>query len=147
MEPSSNIRIRVAGVIFSNNKILLIAHKKCNDVYWLLPGGGVDYGESLTEALERELMEELNIKVAVQNIALISDSIDPSGERHVLNICFYCDIESGEMKLGAEDRLHDFSFFSQTDILNLTIHPPINNKLSELFDRNTQCCYVGKIWR
>lgn len=42
-----NTRVRVAGVLVEEGKLLLIAHKKKKNIYWLLPGGGVDYGESL----------------------------------------------------------------------------------------------------
>jgi len=38
------IRVRVAGVIVHDNRILLIAHKKKGEEYWLPPGGGIDYG-------------------------------------------------------------------------------------------------------
>ena len=49
-----NIRVRVAGIIVEDARVLLIAHKKNDKVYWLLPGGGVDFGESLPDAgLER----------------------------------------------------------------------------------------------
>ncbi len=146
MDPSSNIRIRVAGLILENDKILLIAHKKNGEIYWLLPGGGVDYGESLIEALEREFQEELNIKIKTQSVALISDSIDPSGDRHVLNICFYCSIDDGELRLGIDERLHDFDFFSRDEISGLIIHPPINDSLINILERNEDCLYVGKLW-
>jgi len=146
VEPSNNIRIRVAGVIISEDKVLLIAHKKNGDVYWLLPGGGVDYGESLTEALERELYEELNIKIDVKDIAIVSDSIDPSGERHVVNICFNCIYKSGEVKLGDDERLHDFCYFPKDEIANLTIHPPINDSIIEILEKDDNCLYVGRVW-
>jgi ADP-ribose pyrophosphatase YjhB (NUDIX family) len=55
---NKKIRIRVAGLVVEENKILLIAHKKGNEIYWLLPGGGVEYQESLDEALKREFFEE-----------------------------------------------------------------------------------------
>lgn len=146
MEPSNNIRIRVAGVIVKDEKILMIAHKKNGDVYWLLPGGGVDYGESLIEALEREFEEELNIRIDAGKIALISDSIDPSGDRHVLNICFHCNHKDGEFHIGEDERLHDYKFFSKNEISELTIHPPINDSLLKILGEKNACHYVGKLW-
>jgi ADP-ribose pyrophosphatase YjhB (NUDIX family) len=74
----NDVRIRVAGILIRGNRLLLIAHKKNDEIYWLLPGGGVDYGESLHEELIREFMEEHNISVDIKDVALISDSIDPS---------------------------------------------------------------------
>ena len=38
-------RIRVAGILIENDKILLIQHYKNNKKYWLIPGGGNDWGE------------------------------------------------------------------------------------------------------
>ena len=60
-----DISIRVSAIIIEDSKIVLVAHKKNNDIYWLPPGGGVLFGESLHKALKRELKEELNIKVDI----------------------------------------------------------------------------------
>lgn len=141
------MRIRVAGILISGEGVLLIAHKKNDDIYWLLPGGGVDYGETLKEALEREFSEELNINVSVNQLAFISDSIDPAGNRHVVNICFICEYQGGDYILGNEHRLHDFSFFRKEEIAGITIFPPINDELISLFDNETRGKYIGKLWK
>src|SRR5439155_9367583 len=54
-------RIRVSALLPWRGQILLCRHEKPGKEYWLLPGGGVDAGESLTDALHRELSEELGI--------------------------------------------------------------------------------------
>ena len=46
-------RVRVAGILIEDDKILLIEHLKKDKRYWLVPGGGVDWGESTAEALIR----------------------------------------------------------------------------------------------
>ena len=67
-------RVRVAGIVIEDNKLLLIAHKKNNSVYWLLPGGGVNYGESLEEACAVHgidcdvLIDELNNYFEVKDL-------------------------------------------------------------------------------
>lgn len=127
-------------------KLLLVAHKKNNDIYWLLPGGGVDFGESLTEALEREFLEELNVKIQVKDLLLISETIFPSGERQILNICFLCNYISGEYMLGIEQRLYDFGFFTEEEISNITILPPLNKELLDIMAGNRNAKYIGKIW-
>jgi len=142
-----DVRVRVAGILITGNGVLLIAHKKNNDVYWLLPGGGVDYGESLSEALVREFFEELNIDVTVRDLAFISDSIDPSGGRHILNICFICSYTGGEYLLGEEGRLHDFNFFGRNEIADIKIFPPINDELISIMDSGVHGKYIGKLWK
>lgn len=141
-------RIRVAAIVIEEGKILLIAHKKRNnEVYWLLPGGGVNFGESLKEALKRELKEELSIMMDIEEVALICDSIDPSGGRHVVNICFYCSCKEGEYSLGREKRLHKFGFFTQKELQNLQIFPPIKNELKSFFtSTENRMVYLGKRW-
>ena len=54
-------RIRVSAVLRWRGAILLCRHEKPGKEYWLLPGGGVDSGESLVDALRRELAEEIGI--------------------------------------------------------------------------------------
>ena len=48
-------RIRVSAILRWNGRILLCRHEKRGRENWLLPGGGVRSGETLTEALQREL--------------------------------------------------------------------------------------------
>jgi ADP-ribose pyrophosphatase YjhB (NUDIX family) len=144
---SGKVRIRVAGILIRGNRLLLIAHKKNNEVYWLLPGGGVDYGESLHEALRREFEEELNVAIDVKDLVLVSDSIDPSGKRHVVNICFLCNYLGGDFVLGEDKRLHDFKFFSTEELSDITIFPPINNELVDIIKGKIHGRYIGKLWR
>jgi len=139
-------RVRAAGVLIKDGEVLLISHKKNEDVYWLLPGGGVNFGESLHEALRREFLEELNIDVEVKELALVCDSIDPHGERHIINVCFHCNYVSGEFMLGDDERLNGFDFFSNTDLDALKIYPPIRNDLAAIIDNKSNEIYIGKIW-
>jgi 8-oxo-dGTP pyrophosphatase MutT (NUDIX family) len=48
---------RVAGVIVHEGRILFQQDPK--DLYWVLPGGSVEFGEKSDEALSREMREEL----------------------------------------------------------------------------------------
>ncbi len=146
-EQEGDVRVRVAGILINGDGVLLIAHKKNDDVYWLLPGGGVDYGESLSEALVREFFEELNIDITVSDLAFISDSIDPSGNRHVVNICFLCKHSGGEYILGTEGRLHDFNFFKRDEITEIKLFPPINKELIAIMDNGASGKYIGKLWK
>ena len=142
-----NTRVRVAGVLVEDGKLLLIAHKKKKNIYWLLPGGGVDYGESLCDALKRELREELSIEAEVHDIAFICDSIGPGLERHIVNICFYCTRVNGDLSLGNEKRLHDYSFFDLDGLDDITIFPPIREELKRaLGGAEGGPIYIGKRW-
>jgi ADP-ribose pyrophosphatase YjhB (NUDIX family) len=140
------IRVRVAGIIIRDGKMLLIAHKKGKSEYWLVPGGGIDYGESARDALVREMKEELSADVIVNDLIFSCDSIDPSGARHVLNLFFICEPRDSVLSIGDDPRLSRFDFFSADELANLKIHPPCGGQLIRLLNGIPQPIYQGAVW-
>lgn len=78
-------------VVIDDGKVLLLKHKKTNKLG--LPGGGIELGESISEALLRELQEELgtnNIKVG--NLIGVAENFlyyDDSDEAYHALLFFY----------------------------------------------------------
>jgi len=143
---SRRVRVRVSGLLIEHDALLLIAHKKRGKVYWLLPGGGMNYGESMTRALEREFREELGVTVNVHDPMFIGDSIDPRGRRHILNVTFRCTYREGEYLLGRDRRLYDFGFFKKEEIPDKLLYPPINSTLVSILNNKKSELYLGSLW-
>lgn len=59
--PSSYYRVSVKAVI-SDDQGRVLCVKEGNNMYWSLPGGGIDFGETLHHALNRELQEEVGFE-------------------------------------------------------------------------------------
>lgn len=59
--------IRCAGLIVVKDRQLLLAFSK-NKQAWYLPGGKLDAGETASEALQREVQEELNICIPAEQL-------------------------------------------------------------------------------
>jgi len=68
--------VGVSAVIFVNKSVLLVRRKQepAKD-QWSLPGGAVELGEGILEALARELQEELSIKIGVGGLVGVFDKI------------------------------------------------------------------------
>ncbi len=66
--PDDKPTIRVAGLLIHEGSILMVEQGRGDERYWLLPGGGVQFGETLSDALRRELQEELGLRVGVQRL-------------------------------------------------------------------------------
>ncbi len=70
----NRLRVRVCGICIANNRILMIRHKSLGAGHlWAPPGGGVDYGESLQEALKREFVEETGLKIEVGQFLFVHE--------------------------------------------------------------------------
>lgn len=58
---------RAGGILIENGKLLLIHRIKNNDEYYVIPGGGIEEGEDIYEATQRELYEEVGINICLLN--------------------------------------------------------------------------------
>lgn len=149
MEQSENPRIRVAAVIVQEGKILLVRHVKDGKTYWLVPGGGVDYGESLAEAVARELKEEACLDIRVGELILANDSIPPDKSRHIVNLYFSAEIVGGQVRLGEDERVAELRFVPLDDLADLVFYPDIRAELLDAIKQNfaMHAAYVGNLWK
>ena len=68
--------VGVAGVIVNGHQVLLIKRAKApGKGEWNLPGGLVEVGERLTEAVRREIREETGLEVRVETLLEVADRI------------------------------------------------------------------------
>jgi len=134
-------RIRVAAVIVENKALLLALHEKNGRQVWVLPGGGVDHGETMTDALCRELREELDLKVIPRHVVHLCESIDPKGTRHLVQAAFLCDRLSKDVPraTGKDPRVVDARFIPIELLASLSMHPPIQQDLVDLVREGFPC--------
>jgi len=142
-------RVRVAAVIVENDAILLVRHEKDGRTYWLLPGGGVEFGETLEQALVREMIEEVSLDITVERPICINDSVPPDGHRHVINICFIARTTGGgDPKVNADNRLKEARFIPIESLPDLPLFfPDIRDYLLDAWRHGfpgTQ--YLGNLW-
>ena len=145
-------RIRVSAILSWKGRVLLCRHEKPGKEYWLLPGGGVNSGESLVDALQRELAEELGIddQLPVEGPVALVDSIAPAhslAPKHVVHIIFAGDLggRSLEMVTSKDAAVRGHSLFAVSDLDNLVLHPPIQRFLSR-WQPGDPAVYLGALW-
>jgi ADP-ribose pyrophosphatase YjhB (NUDIX family) len=132
--------------------LLLCRHEKPGKEYWLLPGGGVKSGESLVEALRRELLEEVGIddNLAFEGPIAIVDSIDPVksfAARHVVHIIFAGDLtgRSLEAATSQDAAVRGHRLYDPAELDGVVLHPPIQRFLAR-WRPGDPVVYLGALW-
>ena len=120
-------KLATDGVILNDDSIILIKRK--NNPFkdkWALPGGFVEYGETVEDSVIREILEETSLNTTIKDIVGIYShpSRDPRG--HVVSIVYLLDIISGNLKGG--DDATEARFFNLDDLPELSFdHDKIIN--------------------
>lgn len=140
-------RVRVALLVREGGRILLVRQQKGGRSYWLLPGGGLNYGEKLSDAIERELTEELGLRVTrIGRLIWCSDTLAPDQSRHLVNLCFEGEVEGDPVP--GEDTIISADYFSAEQITDMDIHPPLHRQLIDYLAGDERAgIYLGDLWQ
>ncbi|MDI6507767.1 NUDIX hydrolase [Bacillus wiedmannii] len=96
----SVMQVRVTGILIEDEKVLLVKQKVANR-NWSLPGGRVENGETLEEAMIREMREETGLEVKIKNLLYVCDKPDASPS--LLHITFLLERIEGEITLPSNE--------------------------------------------
>lgn len=91
----------VGAVILDGDRVLLV--QRANEPFqgwWSLPGGVVETGELLKQAMRREMREETGLEVEPLHIVEVFESIRPT--HHFVVIDFLCRVTGGSLHAGSD---------------------------------------------
>ena len=101
----NRLRLRVCGICIENDQILLLSHRGVGqtNTFWCPPGGGIQFGETATEALVREYAEETGLEIVVQNLLFVHEFMQPP--LHALELFFEVKIKGGVARVGSDPEM------------------------------------------
>jgi ADP-ribose pyrophosphatase YjhB (NUDIX family) len=147
---SGAVRVRVAGVFTRGDEILLVNHARGPESYWLLPGGGLDYGETMAAALEREMMEECAVRTRAGRLLFMAESLPADRHRHIVNVTLLGELLEGEPRLNESGgRLKGVTWKRRSELADLPFFPDFKAEILRHWDSGFSlgATSLGNLWR
>lgn len=118
MEKEKIPKVGVGAVILDeNNRILLVLRKKSPEAgCWSLPGGKVEYMETVENAVIREINEELGIDIVIERLLCVTNHIIQSENVHWVAPTFVAHIVNGKVQNKEPHALQEVQWFPIDDI-------------------------------
>ena len=129
------VRVRVGALLFDDDvspeAVLLAEHGGLweDRPFWTPPGGGVEFGEPMAEALRREVREEADVDIEVGPLCYVLDFVRPP--LHAVSFYFACrslgDLRAARLgadpELGDEQLLRSLRLVPFAELDRITLYP------------------------
>jgi 8-oxo-dGTP diphosphatase len=144
--------IRVYGILINEaNQVLVSDEFIRGDYFTKFPGGGLEFGEGTRDCLQREFLEEMNLKVEVAAHLYTTDFFQMSAfnaAHQIVSIYYYVkaledikvplratafDFDEQQMKVYAEmKQVETFRFIDMKDFSSASVSLPIDKVVSDM---------------
>ncbi len=102
----SRVRVRVCGLCWQDDDLLMVNHRGMyGHDFWAPPGGGVEFGESLDSGLKREFAEETGLNVGICGQQFVCEFIKPP--LHAVEVFFEVDVAGGQVLTGKDPEMQN----------------------------------------
>jgi ADP-ribose pyrophosphatase YjhB (NUDIX family) len=134
---ANSIRVAVSAFVLDDAGRLLMIRRTDNDLY-AMPGGGQEVGETVAQAVVREVAEETGIDVEVTGVIGVYSNpahviaYDDGEVRQEFSICFRATPTGGQPRTSSESSEVEWVTRERLDELN--IHPSIRLRIGHGFD-------------
>ncbi|MEA3430051.1 MAG: NUDIX hydrolase [Nanoarchaeota archaeon] len=125
-------KITVGGLLVKDNKVLVVRRSSAEPYltgYYELPGGKVDFGDHPKDTLEREFMEEVNLKIIALHPYRIFTYISEKGNRHTVELVYFVKLDDEVDNIKLSDEHDDFKWVSVDEIDTLQISDEIKTNI------------------
>ena len=131
----------MGAVVIHSGRVLLVRRgKEPLRGRWLVPGGTVELGETLEEAVVREVREETGVTVRPRGVALVFDRIQRDGQGclyHYVIVDYTCDYVDGALRAG--DDAADVAFVPEAELPYYDVPADALRLIQDAFRESRAC--------
>ena len=139
----NKLRVRVNGVLIEHDKLLMVKHQSLGSAgfLWNVPGGGMEFGQSAEEALQREFEEETGLRIEVCDFLFVHELL--VRPLHAIELFYLVEKTGGELVKGIDPEMQknnqiieDVRFMSWKELEEMAAENKHNifNKCNDLID-------------
>lgn len=148
------IRSSVCALILKDNQILTIKKKDKGVIEYILPGGGQEFGETLIDALHREVREEVGTSIKNVRLILVREYIGKNHEHaeqdqelHIVSHIFSCEIEEeNKYQLEPDRDQVGIEWIKMKELNNYNFYPKeLTKLLNKLSNKTSFEGYIGDV--
>jgi len=126
--------VGVAVVIMKEYKVLLGKRKMSHgDGTWALPGGHLEFNETIENCAAREVFEETGLFIKNIRHGAFTNDIFRENKKHYVTLFVVSEYDHGILELKEPDKCHEWAWFSWSD-LPPALFLPLENLLKQGFD-------------
>lgn len=139
-KPTSLVPAVSAVVADPGGRLLL--QRRTDNQLWSVPGGAVELGESVLDALRREVLEETGLEVEVDRLIGVYSSPDylvayDDGEvRQQFSLAFACHVTGGSIQTSSESI--DVQWFPPEDLATLDLSAGAARRIDDYHKGNSE---------
>ncbi|NLN46089.1 MAG: NUDIX domain-containing protein [Clostridiaceae bacterium] len=140
-----NIRNSAKALIIKDGKMLAVKLEDEDGVFFIMPGGGQETEELLPQAVCREVMEEIGIRVAVHDLVFVVEGVHGEAS-HRVDLVFLCDF-LGEIHgavLHGDTNQIGFDWLSVSELNTAPLYPSkLRRQIMNLHEGKPYKVYLG----
>lgn len=122
---AEKIGIRPATIVIKDKKVLLVSSKYNDEEFYLFPGGGMEFGETIEEAAIRETFEETGVKVKIKDLFHVNEYIySEDWNKRSVSMFFIAEVvEILEPTTDDEGKIKEVKWIKLSELDNYEIKP------------------------